>query len=306
MTTTQLELGFRVTKAGKVLVTRKAVERVQSRVHDRVKHRLVDPGEEFLHALGVTTQGGQIKAAKRDKYHQIEEFVRVLDASVTDALDAGRLPADRPVRIVDLGCGNAYLTFAAYWHLTASRGLTVHLVGVDAKAQAREHNRAIADQLGWTEHLEFMADTIGGARVDPPIDIVLALHACDTATDDALARAVGWQAALVLAAPCCHHNLQAQLKGNEPAEPYGLVTRHGLLRERFADVLTDALRAYLMRSEGYRTDVMEFVDTQHTPRNVLLRAHRTGTTPTGEQVAEYQALVESWQITPYLATLLTS
>jgi hypothetical protein len=133
---------------------------------------------------------------------------------------------------------------------------------------------------------------------------VLALHACDTATDDALARAVGWQAGLILAAPCCHHDVQRQLRHGEPAVPYGLITRHGLLRERLGDVLTDALRAHLLRTAGYRTDVIEFVGTEHTPRHVLLRAHRTGAGPSPQQAAEYEELVTTWGVTPYLATVL--
>lgn len=301
---TQQELSVRITKRGRVLVARQAVERHQERGHDRAKSRLVSPDEPFLQALGVTNPAGQIKTAKKDKYHQVEEFVRVLDAAVDEALAAGRVPTDRPLRVVDLGCGNAYLTFAAYRHLTGRKGLSVQLFGIDVKAQSREHNIAVAARLGWTEDIQFGQGTIAEAAVPAPVDIVLALHACDTATDDALARAVGWQAGLILAAPCCHHDVQRQLRHGEPAVPYGLITRHGLLRERLGDVLTDALRAHLLRTAGYRTDVIEFVGTEHTPRNVLLRAHRTGAGPSPQQAAEYEELVTSWGVTPYLATVL--
>ena len=134
--------------------------------------------------------------------------------------------------------------------------------------------------LGWQDHLRFVDATIQarGARRTPP-DVVLALHACDTATDDALARAVGWEAPLVLAAPCCHHDIQKQLKSVTPPAPYALMTRYGIVRERFADVLTDSLRAAVLRQVGYRVEVVQFVDSQHTPRNLLLRAARTGARP---------------------------
>jgi hypothetical protein len=139
----------------------------------------------------------------------------------------------------------------------------------------------------------------------PPPDVVLALHACDTATDEALARAVGWGARWILAAPCCHHDVAAQLRREPAPAPYEALTRHGILRERFADVLTDALRAALLRLRGYRVEVVEFVDSKHTPRNLLLRARRTGAAPTEEQRAEYAALIGSWRVTPHLATLLS-
>jgi hypothetical protein len=135
-------------------------------------------------------------------------------------------------------------------------------------------------------------------------DLVVALHACDTATDDALARAVRWRAPVILAAPCCHHDIQRQLALTDPPEPYRLLTRHAILRERFADVLTDALRAAVLRIVGYRVEVIEFVDSVHTPRNALIRAVRTGAPPTPATVAAYRSLVQAWGVQPRLATLL--
>ncbi len=292
---------LRVTKKGEAQVHRASAARELpvTRAHDRAKPRLVDPAEPFLHALGVTDDRGRVKPSRQDKYHQVEELVRALDA----VLDPDRLP-HRPVQVVDLGCGNAYLTFAAYRHLSAARGLPVELVGVDVKAQAREHNAAVAAQLGWSAHVHFVQGTILDADVPAP-DVVLALHACDTATDEALARAVRWQAPLVLAAPCCHQDIQRQLAAaDRPPEPYGLLARHGILRERFADVLTDTLRATLLRLLGYRVEVVEFVASQHTPRNTLIRAVRTGAAPAPELVAQYRELTEAWQVTPALARLL--
>ena len=293
------ELGFRVTKGGRVLVTRSSVGSAREVAHDRVKNRLVDPASPFLRELGVTDRSGAVKKSRADKYHQVEEFVRLLDAAVRDARSAGRLTGER-LRVVDLGCGNAYLTFATYQHLTQQLGLSVEVVGVDVKEQSRRHNTEVAERLGWSDDVHFVEGTISDVDVETPVDITLALHACDTATDDALARGVGWASELILAAPCCHHDIQRQLRSASAPAPYGLVTRHALLRERWGDVMTDALRAHLLRRAGYRTDVVEFVDSQHTPRNVLLRAHRTGSVATPEQEAEYQALVTAWGLRPRL------
>jgi SAM-dependent methyltransferase len=265
-----------------------------------VKARLLDPSEPFLAELGITTADGRVKPSRHDKFRQVEEFVRALDPVLGSVADLGR-----PIRIVDLGCGNAYLTLAAFRHVTATRGVDAELVGVDVKAQAREHNSAVVARLGWSG-VAFVEGTIGAAPVDDA-DVVMALHACDTATDEALARAVRWQAPVVLAAPCCHHDVQRQLRahGRVP-EPYAPLVRHGILRERFADVLTDALRAALLRLHGYRVEVIEFVESAHTPRNTLLRAVRTGAPADDTARAEYAALTSGWGVTPALERLLAS
>jgi hypothetical protein len=152
--------------------------------------------------------------------------------------------------------------------------------------------------------VRFVAGTILDAMVEPAPDLVLALHACDTATDEALARAVRWGARWVLAAPCCHHDIAAQLRQRPAPAPYDLLTRQAILRERFADVLTDSLRAALLRLHGYRVDVVEFVDSRHTPRNLLLRARRTGSAGMEQQRAEYESLVRQWDVHPRLQALL--
>jgi len=205
---------------------------------------------------------------------------------------------------VDLGCGNAYLTFAAHSYLTRVRGLPVRMVGVDVKEQSYRHNTEVAERLGIAGSMSFLQGDIGSVTLDEAPDVVLALHACDTATDDALARAVLWDASLVLAAPCCHHDVAAQLRRAPTPAPYTLLTRHGILRERFADTLTDALRASVLRLMGYRVEVIEFVESQHTPRNTLLRATRTGAAPSAGVREEFDDLVGSWNVHPRLADLL--
>ena len=304
----------RVTKKGAVLAhtseREEAVEVVRD--HDRAKDRLLAEDDPVLVALGISDGQGRVKPSRQAKYRQVEEFLRLLDASLAEALAHGhvRTPtADDPLRIVDLGCGNAYLTFAAHRFLTRSvedggRGLHVRVTGVDVKQQSADHNSAVAAGLGIDA--DFVVGTIGEARLDRAPDVVLALHACDTATDDALARALEWQAALVLAAPCCHHDIAAQLRTTTPPEPYAMLTRHGILRERFADTLTDALRATLLRREGYRVDVVEFVESAHTPRNTLLRAVRVpGRSSNDTEAArDYVDLLAAWGVRPRLGQLL--
>jgi SAM-dependent methyltransferase len=275
----------RVTKRGdaQVHVATKSPSVPLPVAHDVAPAHLIPPDDPLFAVVGAS-------AAKR---RQVDAFVRALAATLGPDV-AG------PLRVVDLGCGNAYLTFAAYRYL-AGRGFDVSVTGVDVRTDQRLRNARLASDLGWDGGVSFVEGTILEAPVDGA-DLVLALHACDTATDEALARAVGWQARWVLAAPCCHHDIAAQLKGHPAPAPYGEITRQAILRERFADVLTDSLRASLLRINGYKVDVVEFVDSAHTPRNLLLRARRTGGIG---QRDEYDALTTQWGVTPALEKLLS-
>jgi SAM-dependent methyltransferase len=279
-------LQLRVTKKGEAQLHRSAAAApAPSTSHDREKEYLLDPGDPLFDAVGGN-------AAKR---RQIDAFLRALESTLDDVPEG-------PLRVVDLGCGNAYLSFAAYRYLSG-RGGDVSLIGVDVRADQRARNTAIAERLGCADRVRFEAGTILDAPLDGA-DVVLALHACDTATDEALARGVRWRARYILAAPCCHHDIAAQLRGRPAPDPYQIITRQPILRERFADVLTDSLRAALLRLHGYRVDVVEFVDSRHTPRNLLLRARRTGAPATPDQRAEYAALTTAWGVTPALERLL--
>jgi SAM-dependent methyltransferase len=298
----------RITKRGKPLVHRSPRETAvePDRAHDRAKPRRLDATDPIFAALGLGTADGRIKPSRVAKFRQVQDLLAALDPVVDDAIALGPgadLSAERPLRVVDLGCGNAYLTFASLRYLTAVRGLPVRAVGVDVKGQALARNTAIAQQAGLAD-VEFVQSPIDAVRLDEPPDIVLALHACDTATDDALARAVEWETPVILAAPCCHHDIQRQL--DQAPDPYSLVTRHGILRERLADVLTDSLRAAILRIVGYRVEVVEFVDTKHTPRNALIRAVRTGAAATAATQADYAELTGQWGVRPALAERLAT
>jgi SAM-dependent methyltransferase len=303
----------RVTKKLEALVhtsARRAEAGAQAepqRHHDRVKPRLLPEDDPALVAVGISDERGHVRRSRQAKYRQVEEFLRSLGPSLDDALSSGRVrtpTAEDPLRLVDLGCGNAYLTFAAHSYLTRVRGLPIRMVGVDVKEQSYRHNTEVAERLGISDSMSFVQSDIASASLAERPDVVLALHACDTATDDALARAVLWDASLVLAAPCCHHDVAAQLRRVPTPAPYALLTRHGILRERFADTLTDALRAGVLRVLGYRVDVIEFVESQHTPRNTLLRATRTGAAPSPAVREELEDLVRTWNVHPRLADLL--
>lgn len=301
----------RITKKGDAQVHRAprvdAVEEVPA-AHDRAKPRLLDVEhpdvKAYLMAVGVADSLGRLKPTKQDKYRQVEQFMRLLEGAVEDARVARALrepTPENPWRLVDLGCGNAYLTVGAYVWLAKVRGIPVVVHGVDVRESFAERNTALAARLGWSDGLTFEAATIADAADEPAADVVIALHACDTATDDALARGVRWQAPVVLAAPCCHHDLQTQVTKASTPSPYSVLTRHGLLRERFVDVLTDGIRASLLRLVGYRVETVEFVSDQHTPRNLLLRAVRTGAPAKAEDLADYDRLVADWGVSPALA-----
>ncbi len=308
-------LQLRVTKRGAAQVHRspraadgapaqRSAPRAGGHVHDRAKDRLLVPDDPLFAVLG----------ADADKRRQVDAFLRQLAPVAPAVLDAGAEGTGgtggppRPVRAVDLGCGNAYLSFAAHRWLAGRPG-GARTVGVELRPDLVARSTARAAQAGLVG-LTFTAGTIEAADPTPELggrpDVVLALHACDTATDDALARAVRWRAPAVLAAPCCHHDVQRQIGSGTSAAPapYGLLVRHAILRERFADVLTDALRAAVLRLVGYRVDVVEFVDSRHTPRNAMLRAVRTGAAPTPQQVADYRALTGAWGVRPALADRL--
>jgi SAM-dependent methyltransferase len=273
--------------------------------HDRHKDRILTEGDPvpFLQAIGVTTADGRVRAAQQRKFRQINEFLRLLD----EALSGARLP-ERPLRVVDLGCGNAALTFATYHYLREVKGLQATMVGVDIKGPLMEKHRRIAIDLGW-DGLAFAAARIedyvpysspGNSSESLP-DIVMALHACDTATDEALAQGVRWRSSVILSPPCCHHHVQAQLEHAPVAAAARPLLRHGILKERFGDVLTDAFRAHILRLLGYRTDVIEFVSTEHTAKNLMIRAVRTDR-PDPDASTAAERLAATWGVTPALAT----
>jgi hypothetical protein len=258
--------------------------------HDRRKRRLLPEGVPvpFLVELGVMTPDGKVRARRYDKFRQVNRFLELVDEVLPD----------RALRIVDFGSGKSYLTFALYHLLAVERRLDVDVVGLDLKEDVIERCRTLARTLGY-EGLRFEVGDIALFEGDAP-DVVVSLHACDTATDAALARAVGWGAEVILAVPCCQHELYDQIR-DDSLEP---VLSHGVLRERFAALATDAARAQLLQAVGYDTQVIEFVDLEHTPKNLLIRAIRRPQRDTRNAIDRYQAFKERLGIEPALERLL--
>ena len=301
--TTNGSISLRITKKGEAQVHYEKGEFVQNLEHDRKKKRLLDSADPFLIEVGISDSSGVVKPSRQDKFKQVEEFLRLLAPTVESAINAGQLhePTEsKPLDIVDLGCGHAYLTFAAHQYLK-SVGKPVHVVGIDIREESRARNEKIAASLGISDSIEFRAEEIA-ATSNTHVDVAIALHACDTATDDALAWAVKNGAGLILAAPCCHHDIQSQL--SEIPEPWSIVTKQGILKERLGDILTDAIRCQILRLLGYRVEAIEFIGGEHTPRNLMIRAVKTGAKPERADIDRYRSLIEQWQLTPYLATAL--
>ena len=297
-------ISIRITKKGEALVHRTDDTFEVDLSHDRAKSRLLDPSDPFLIEVGISDKSGKVKVGKNDKYLQVEEFLRLLVPSLDSAIAAGHISkptAAAPLSIVDLGCGHAYLTFAAHQYL-ASQGIPVTVVGIDVRESARLRNNQIAEKLGISKSITFFAEEISQTTLKSA-DVVIALHACDTATDDAIAWAVSADAKLALIAPCCHHDIQAQM--NEIPEPWQIISRNGIMKERLGDLITDALRMQIMKLKGYRVEAIEFIGGEHTPRNLMIRAVKTGATADSAEKSRYDAMIALWKVKPALATLLS-
>jgi len=283
---------IRITKKGEALIHESKGTFERTVAHDRAKERLLESTDSFLIEVGISDHKGSIKPSMQDKYRQVEEFLRILEPALPEKKEK--------VSVVDLGCGHAYLTFAAHQYLN-KKGIQAHVIGIDVREASRDRNNAIAKKLGITDSIEFRAEEIS----DTPItsaDIAIALHACDTATDDAIAWGVQHNVGLLLIAPCCHHDLQVQMQ--EIPEPWPMLTRHGIMRERLGDLLTDSFRTQILKLLGYRVDAIEFVGGEHTPRNLMIRATKTGAKPEPNEIARYKEMLAQWKVEPALAQRL--
>ena len=260
-------------------------------MHDRPKNYLLSEGQPipFLVALGVMTKEGRVVKAEYDKFRQVNRFLETVRDIYED------LPAEDTLQVVDLGCGSALLTFALHYFLQVHYKRDLHIYGVDIKQETIAKCNDIAVSLRLTG-ISFHHCDIADWQPQQPVDLVVSLHACDTATDSALAQAIKWQSGVILAAPCCHHQLAGQLKNAEQAALLG----HGILREKTAALISDALRAAALEMRGWSCTVMEFVDSVHTPKNLLIRAiKRRGTDSSAlveNRQAAYDALKNTWRI----------
>lgn len=286
-----------VSKKGTITIKKKmnasAKQPKISLSHNRKKKYILEEGipVPFLIDLGVMTQNGNIINAHYDKFRQINRFLEYIE----DILPS--LPTGRELRILDFGCGKSYLTFAIYYYLKVLKGYPVRITGLDLKEDVIRHCNELAVKYGY-DKLEFLCGDIAYYDGCSQVDMVVTLHACDTATDYALAKAVGWGAKVILSVPCCQHELNKQMK-NDLLSP---VLHYGILKERMAALMTDGLRAQILEANGYRTQILEFIDMAHTPKNLLIRAVYNG--HCADNKAQINELLAAFDVNPTLYRLL--
>lgn len=286
-----------VSKKGTITIKKKmnasAKQPKISLSHNRKKKYILEEGipVPFLIDLGVMTQNGSIVNAHYDKFRQINRFLEYIE----DILPS--LPTGRELRILDFGCGKSYLTFAIYYYLKVLKGYPVRITSLDLKEDVIRHCNELAVKYGY-DKLEFLCGDIAYYDGCSQVDMVVTLHACDTATDYALAKAVGWGAKVILSVPCCQHELNKQMK-NDLLSP---VLHYGILKERMAALITDGLRAQILEANGYRTQILEFIDMAHTPKNLLIRAVYNG--HCADNKAQINELLAAFDVNPTLYRLL--
>ncbi|MBO5278332.1 MAG: SAM-dependent methyltransferase [Lachnospiraceae bacterium] len=261
--------------------------------HNKKKRYILEEGiaVPFLQDLGVMTAEGRVVKAKYDKFRQINRFLEFIEDILPE------LPTDREITLLDFGCGKSYLTFAVYYYLRVLKNYDLRVIGLDLKEDVIDTCNRLKDKYGY-EKLQFLKGDIASYNDETHVDMVMTLHACDTATDYALEKAVKWGAKVILSVPCCQHELNAQMK-NTMLRP---VLKYGIIKERMAALLTDALRAEYLESRGYRTQLLEFIDMEHTPKNILIRGIFKGKPADNrEQIKEIE---EFFHINPTLGRIL--
>ena len=311
---TDSDIQMLISKKGKISFQKKkksVVQAAPNHSHNREKQSLLklDGGIAFLEDLGITGKSGQIIKGKYDKFRQINRFLEILD-DVLPTFEHDR-QAGQAITIVDFGCGKSYLTFAMYHYLHEQLKYPVRIIGLDLKEKVIQNCQQLAEKYGY-QHLSFQVGDIASFTSGQKIDMVVSLHACDTATDFALAQAMKWRARVILAAPCCQHEINQQIRGRS-IEAIAPILEYGLLTERFAALLTDGLRAEYLVAAGYDTQILEFVDSAHTAKNILIRAMLNGkNSESNEKIALRAATLakiakvnETFSIHPMLEQLQT-
>lgn len=291
------KLTLKVKNSGKAPRTAASEEEeLQALAHNRTKHYILEEGKpvDFLVGLGVQTPDGRVTRARFDKFRQINRYLEFIE----DVID--ELPKDRTIRIIDFGCGKSYLTFAMYYYLHELQHRDIQVTGLDLKTDVIQHCNELAEKLGY-DRLKFERGDISTYEGTDVADMVVTLHACDLATDYALDKAVKWGARVILAVPCCQHELNRQIK----CDPLKPVLKYGIIKERVAALLTDALRANLLEQQGSETQILEFIDMEHTPKNLLIRAvKKNGMRP--KKSADIGTVEELLHVAPTLEKLLNN
>lgn len=291
------EWQFQLSKKMKVAIKTSQKEPMKALLsHDRKKTYLLEDGVPvpFLIRLGVMTEAGQVKKQKYDKFKQINRFLEFVEDSIA------ALPTGKKLRILDFGCGKSYLTFALYHYLKVVKGFDLEVTGLDLKKEVIEECTQIARDLDYTD-LTFRVGDVHDYTGETEVDLMVTLHACDVATDVALARAVDWNASVILSVPCCQKELNRQLD----CAPLDVMLQHGLIKEKFASLATDSIRAELLTLVGYEAQLLEFIDLEHTPKNILIRAYKQNKRPTEEKIDRYIAFRDLLQARPFLENELS-
>ena len=295
----KVEYQMMISKKGKVHIIEKNCTKTAPKEqtgHNRKKKYLIPEGEmiEPLVDMGIFTKEGKIVHSMYDKYRQINRFVELVD----DAVKNRELTY---LNIIDFGCGKSYLTFILYHYFTNIRKIPVHMTGLDLKEDVIEKCNLVAKKYGY-ENLHFELGDICGYQSNEQVDMVITLHACDTATDHALYHAVRWNTEMIFSVPCCQHELNSQIQ----SEDYSILTRYGLIKERTAALMTDAIRANLLEACGYKTDILEFVDFAHTPKNLLIRAKKKPVSKDQKEkrIREMERLMQEYHLQPTFYQLL--
>ena len=295
----------RISKKGKVFCSKHAQKNDLKidKSHNKKKNYILQEGMDIpaFVDLGVFNKDDKIINSKYDKYKQINRFIEIIDDEIKNLGDEYSLGGDKVLRILDFGCGKSYLTFVVYYYFVEIKKMNVEITGLDLKEDVIDKCNKVASKYGY-DRLKFELGDINGYKFENNVDIVISLHACDTATDYALYNAINWKAKMIFSVPCCQHEINSTIR----ADKLSIITRYGLIQERVAALMTDSIRANLLEAMGYKTQLIEFIDFEHSPKNILIRAVRSNVSKDKRKklIDEIEALREEFSFEQTLYNLL--